>query len=521
MTQLTNPIGGKIAQITKICAQRLGVGLLAYCILSCQHLPPQKSLKLGIWYWNSPFSLSATQKSQLHQIGITYLFIKTASFTTDGTNVLLKEPVQWNSKAKGFHVVLVFTVDVGLRGHFRHFPIATIVNGFSQGIQTEVNRAQKAGIRLSGVQIDFDCPTSQLTKYARVIKQTRKRIHFDGTFSITALQTWLSNSAYSKLARECNFIAPQFYEGTFGNTLESTKPIPDIDNITNGLQQASRPGKPVWAGLASYGHALVFSPNDHIEGIYHGLQPEDAFRLPALQYQETLNLKTSHFDGWDGETLAIFQAIHPDIHGRGIGTKIAFAIPSARTLKLQWQTFLQNRTSQCEGAIFYRFPQPNDQMALSLPTINAVVHAQPIKQKFKVTLHKKSDPYSLLAPHQSKKKIAMDYQVVVDDEGTEATRVIPRGFAIVIQFSQPGFDQLDHGQFDQVITGQINRNGQFVPLAQAQSNCVMLIEHNFVPGERIKSGTIVTGNNGSRAMHYKWRAISPNGSPSYFSGNVK
>jgi hypothetical protein len=54
--------------------------------------------------------------------------------------------------------------------------------------------------RLSGVEIDYDCPTSKLATYARFLAALRARLPASLPLSITALPTWLSSPALERLA---------------------------------------------------------------------------------------------------------------------------------------------------------------------------------------------------------------------------------------------------------------------------------------------------------------------------------
>jgi hypothetical protein len=54
--------------------------------------------------------------------------------------------------------------------------------------------------RVSGIEIDYDCPTSKLVAYAGFLETLRARLPAMLRLSITALPTWMNSSALSRLA---------------------------------------------------------------------------------------------------------------------------------------------------------------------------------------------------------------------------------------------------------------------------------------------------------------------------------
>ena len=50
---------------------------------------------------------------------------------------------------------------------------------------------------LTGVEIDYDCPTSKLPAYARFLVELRSRLARRMALSITALPTWMNSAARS------------------------------------------------------------------------------------------------------------------------------------------------------------------------------------------------------------------------------------------------------------------------------------------------------------------------------------
>lgn len=64
---------------------------------------------------------------------------------------------------------------------------------------------------IAGVEIDYDCPTSKLSTYAKFLAALRARLPASIALSITALPTWLSSSALSSLGAHLNEVVLQVH----------------------------------------------------------------------------------------------------------------------------------------------------------------------------------------------------------------------------------------------------------------------------------------------------------------------
>jgi hypothetical protein len=60
--------------------------------------------------------------------------------------------------------------------------------------QTLVRRWRDAGVDVTGVEMDYDCPTGSLPRYASFLATLRQAHQRDVTLSITALPTWLDSA---------------------------------------------------------------------------------------------------------------------------------------------------------------------------------------------------------------------------------------------------------------------------------------------------------------------------------------
>ena len=70
-----------------------------------------------------------------------------------------------------------------------------------------------AGVRIVGLQIDYDCPTRALESYGTFLRQVHQRLPAGSSLSITALLDWFGpRTNVTSALREVDEFVPQFYD---------------------------------------------------------------------------------------------------------------------------------------------------------------------------------------------------------------------------------------------------------------------------------------------------------------------
>jgi hypothetical protein len=454
-------------------------------------------MQVGIWYWHTPFQVSKDELGWLKKIGVSTLYVRAATFTTDGVRVKPKMPQRWQSNAEGMPVVLVYNFDAGLRSHFEALP--------NKGMADEV----------VGVQMDVDCPTRLLPKYADLLRLTRVGLVANGalahgeSFSATALQTWLTSNDYGKLAEACDFVVPQFYEGRVGRKVGDVQPIADTQNIAPGMRRADAVGKPFFVGVATYGHSLIYDERGKLVGMYHGMPPEEALRHPSLRFDRTTPL-TEKGQGI-GENVLVLHAVHPDQNGRGMGYRIAYVLPTSKMLARELESVHANPSSNCRGVIIYRYPELGDEFSLPLPTVAQVFAGKPTNLEIKPELTRRAAPWSLIGDRPAAKKTPFDYSVSLRSIGTSSSLASPDAVTVLVYFNGEGLDEAAVGDFDEVKMGRVDPRKQFIPCAAAHANAVLYRRNVLLPGVRIRSGSISVSADGPRPAHVYWTVRNDDG----------
>jgi len=495
----------------------VSAALLTGVLVLPRHLDSHGKLDLGIWYWHSPFALSAPDRELLESAGIRTIYVRTGTFTTDGKNVLLMLPQRWESKADGLSIVAVFNFDPGLLRHFSQLPVEPMARDMASRIAKSIADASSQGIEVKGVQLDIDCPTRLLPKYGDLLHMVRRSLRtlFPGvwSFSATALPTWLSSPDFDLVAKQVDFVAPQFYEGRVGRTLSTVKPVSDPLALQAGLRRLGRLGVPYYAGLPAYGHAMLFDQDGRLASMYRGLSAEDALRHQALRFESTTPMdeqgRRAAAETYIGEDLLCIRATRPDVNGRGKGDRIAYLLPSIEMVTRGLGIVDREASSNCRGVILYRFPEPNETTCLPLRSIDAAIGRKPERIDFDVRVHCRSIPYALIGPGTAS-TVPRELTLGIQPTGNVATEAAPNAFQALLEFDRPGIDDVACGDFDRAQVGTVD-GGSFVPCGRARANTILLSRFSVLPGQKLRTGSIDLAADGPARIRVSWSAIGTGG----------
>lgn len=193
-----------------------------------------------------------------------------------------------------------------------------------------IARWRAAGVTLAGVEIDYDCPTSQLPAYTRFLAALRPTL--DLPLSITALPTWLGSPQLDALLAEPDESVLQVHA-----VLDPARGLFDAAQAQRWLQDyAQRTRRPWRVALPAYGSRVAWDEDGRVVAIES--------ERPALQG-----------GGRDAELLARPQAMADFVAG------------------------LERRPpAGMAGVVWFRLPTTADQRAWSLPTWRAVLARQPL-----------------------------------------------------------------------------------------------------------------------------------------------
>ena len=193
-----------------------------------------------------------------------------------------------------------------------------------------------AGVRVAGVEIDYDCATSQLPVYTEFLAALRKTL--DVPLSITALPTWLESPQLDALLATVDESVLQVHA-----VMAPSRGLFDANRARVWLEAyAQRTTRPWRVALPAYGSRVAWDDSGRVVAIES--------ERPALQGA-----------GRDAELLARPQRLAEFV-----------------------ATLERDAPKGLAGIVWFRLPTHADQRAWSLPTWQAVLARAPLAPKLAV-----------------------------------------------------------------------------------------------------------------------------------------
>lgn len=495
------------------------------------HRRPTGPLEVSLWYWHVPFQLSKSERTQLDALGVRTLFVRTGTFRLDtATNtVRTSMPQIWKTGGQGIGIHLVFNFAPDLLHQFGKTDNGWLAQQVSREIGQAAVTAKQAGLQVAGVQLDFDCPTRLLEKYARLVREIRVAPAVKGlTFSVTALPTWLNSggSGIVRLAEAIDFLAPQFYEGGIGRTVKEFQPISTVPTLARKLQAADRLGVPFYAGLPAYGHALVYDGTGKLLGAYHDMGVLDALRHPGLRTVQVAGVdpkgRPATRDTYIGEDRVelVPRDMHPDDPGaheapdHGMGARpyyLVYDCPTPLLLARNMDVLRADRPANCRGVILFRLPERGEAMTLPLVSIKAALNGATLQPHLQIKAEVASSPWEAIDTGSSAGRIAHTLTVTAMNDGTASTHLGPEAVEMRLRFDHPGIEEASPGGFDSV-EGYFETPGR-PPIRSSipRANLLVYRALRLGAGERLKAGAIRLPPDGPGRCEGSWSAQGPGG----------
>ncbi len=228
-------------------------------------------------------------------------------------------------------------------------------------------QAAAAGQRVTGFQLDFDCPVARLEHYARFLQSLREVLPADDWLSITALLDWFRpGTRVAEALRWVDEYVPQFYDvGALAGD-EGTEIAMPIDPgkwapVFNAYGRPYRIGVSVFGRIASIREgprspSNAGSPNKRF---FRELRPTDVLNRKELHPVSESRSKA-------GETILRFT-VEPHAGAQACcfitGERVEVVLPTAESVLTAYRA-AQDFGGFCTGVVFFRWPADSDAMIL-------------------------------------------------------------------------------------------------------------------------------------------------------------
>lgn len=474
----------------------IGAAIVGTFLVQNRHRPI-KEAKISFWYWHTPYKLEPNEIDTLEKLGVDRMFVRAGTFTSNGRDITLRFPQRYRKGANAFAVHLVFNFDGGVVRHFEEFDLEKMADDVAGRIERQWQAASMEGLFVEGYQLDFDCPTRLLPRYADLVSRIREKTR-KTTVSVTGLMSWLGNDGARRLSREIDFMVPQAYEGRTGLSLDKMAPISDPLDLQRTLPKAEDLDCPYYVGLPTYGRVLQYDEMGRITGPYRGLSSGDAVRHRSFRIDRAFptdrNGKPATPETAVGEQLLFLKATAAAPNGRGLNYTLAYSIPSPSMLGRMLRTALQSRGSKCEGIILYRFPEADDSLNLSLGAIESTLEHKPAKPDIGVLASAEASPYGAI---ENGAEPGLDVFLKVRNRGSAATFVAQDAVEIEVEF--PG------GEVDDA------RPRDMASVSKIGPNKLLFRRANLAVGEIVQIGPIHLLSRSVETCTIRWRVRDPGG----------
>ena len=482
-----------------------------------QKQTPAAPLEVSLWYWHSPFRVSAGDAGLLKALNVRALFVRAGTIERGEKGVCATLPQVWQASPNSPAVHLVFNFDYSMVRHFAELDNANIAAVVADAAKQARGKAEAVGLQVIGLQIDFDCATRRLPKYADLLKKIRADLADPKLkLSITALETWYESANLSAVLNAIDFAAPQYYEANLPESIAHFEPVSNIERAARGLGRAESFGKPFYAGLPAYGHAVMTDERGRVLGLYREMTAEAAARHPAFQFVRAFPAdgqgQPATSQNSIGENLADFVAVRNARDGRGKGYHLIYDLPTPELLAQHLALVEKNRPLNCRGVILFRYPEPGATMTLPLPAIAAALQKRTAQPDLQVKIHCAASPWELIETGRKAKRPPLDVAVTITNSGNSDTFFAPDAVTLTLTFDQPNLGEPIAPAFDRLETFAANPDsaGPKIRCSPARANVLTLSKWRLAPGESAKI-TLRLPADGATLLRGTWALRRPDG----------
>lgn len=419
-------------------------------------LPPPP-MEVSFWYWHQPFKIPPDELAQLQAMGVRRIFVRAGTFHKDAKGLRLTLPQRWAGSAGRLSLHLVFNFDASVLHDFAELSNEALTSAVLREIAAARAAAERAGLRVAGVQLDLDSPTSHLPKYADLLHRIRAGMpHPALALSITALPTWYQSPNLEPVLHEIDFAAPQYYESHLGPSLGEYATVSQPAKAERGISAAGWRGAPFFAGVPAYGHALVYNRAGRLAGAFHDLSLCEALRNPAFRLDRRYGADGEGHPAtpasYIGEDVYDLKALVDAGDGQGKGFHILYDVPTPVSVARHLALLRRKRPGNCLGMILFRYPQPGEVSTLPLCAAAAVLRGEQPRPDLHVVLRPKPAPLEMLDSGVTPDHRPIDVAVTVSNTGSAGTFIGPDAVTITLVLENAAIEEIAVRGADRVDT---------------------------------------------------------------------
>ena len=298
------------------------------------------------------------------------LFLRAGQFDIKNQTATRIQPMTGAFPSGGVELYLVYNAAPKLLREFEQTDHAKLAAAIADTYHSDLERANRDRAKVLGLQLDFDVPTRLLPKYAELLKSLRSSLPPDTNVSITGLPSWIESNDLDGVLKVVDFWIPQFYGGEIPATVDRKIPIASAADVARYVNRVRRLGRPFYAGISSYGYAILYGKDGSLIEVRGNIDPRGAERNSDLELIERSTFPNSE------EARVVYRVRRDNVfHELTMrpGETLVFDIPTTKSLQASARAVRENAGGQLRGICIFRLPSGYDKTNLSIDEITTAL----------------------------------------------------------------------------------------------------------------------------------------------------
>jgi hypothetical protein len=386
-------------------------------------------IKVAFWAWNNETVNQKEVDAAIRQANASIIFLRAGQFDFEKEKIARIRAIT-GKFPRGIETHLVYNATPSLLTQFEKIDSQALVQEITQSFKKDCERAAKDGANIAGLQLDFDVPTRLLPRYGELLKNIRQSLQPNAKLSITGLPTWMDSIELTKTLEAVDFWTPQFYGSKIPDNINEQIPITSSEFVVQQTARARNLGKPFYAGLPAYGHAVLFSQEGKRLELRGDLNPS---RVATDSNFELLDCKPFGKQKTKGSQITsewrcIYRARYEgSIDGLNFRAddRLALDIPTASSLRETARSVREEAGPSLLGICIFRLPNDEDTTNLTLGQIASALSDRQTNDYTEVRLSKDTEET------QSDNRLV----ITAENKGETSSRLGDGAFSLTVKFS--------------------------------------------------------------------------------------
>ncbi len=236
-------------------SRRLAAAILLGALL------PSAALQGGddsLYIWKRVWTKGVKEAVEAEKDAARLFFLAGEFDKADGTESYAEASPSWDAlKKSGRPATPVYRVRAALvsEGAALAEPLAKRWNALAK-------EGAQAGLSISSIQVDLDCPESKLEDYARLLALLRKALPEKTELSATAIPCHLRRKAFEAVAEEADFFVLQVHGLDFPKDKAQEPKLIDAEKARESVKLALALKRPFLLALPCYAYQANYSKAD-------------------------------------------------------------------------------------------------------------------------------------------------------------------------------------------------------------------------------------------------------------------